>query len=95
MKIYKLENLENGMVYIGRTNQQYLWTRKGQHKYSALNNKKPCSSKLLYDNCLDYKNIKIELLEELSTNSSILGEIRERFYINQFPNSVNILLRDD
>ncbi len=95
MKIYKLENIENGMTYIGRTNQQYLWTRKGQHKWSALNNKKPCSSKLLYDNCNDYKNIKIELLEELSTNSTLLGEIRERFYINQYPNSVNILLRDD
>ncbi len=60
MKIYKLENIENGMTYIGRTNQQYLWTRKGQHKWSALNNKKPCSSKLLNNNYNDYTNIKKE-----------------------------------
>ena len=95
MKIYKLENTENGMFYIGRTNQEHLWTRKGQHKYSALNDVRPCSSKHLYTNCSDMKNIKIELLEELSTNSKVLGEIRERFYINKFNDtSVNEKLRD-
>lgn len=93
MKIYKLINTENDMIYIGQTTQKLLSTRKGQHKYCSLNNIKTCSSKKLYDNCIDVKNIKIELLEELSTNSKLLGGIRERFYINQYPECVNEKLR--
>jgi len=94
MKIYKLVNTETGQCYIGQTTQN-ICVRKGQHKYSALNDVKPCSSKYLYNNCNDMKNIKIELLEELSTNSKVLGEIRERFYINKFNDtSVNEKLRD-
>jgi hypothetical protein len=93
MKIYKLENLENGKFYIGHTTQE-LCIRKGQHKYCFLNNIKPCSSKLIYQDCSDFKNIKIEILEELSTNSKMIALIREKFYINLYPDCVNILLRD-
>jgi len=94
MKIYKLTNTENGMIYIGQTTQKLLSTRKGQHKYSSVNNIKTCSSKKLYDNCIDVKNIKIELLEELSTSSTLLGGIRERYYINLYPECVNERLRN-
>jgi hypothetical protein len=94
MKIYKLINTENNMCYIGQTTQE-LCIRKAQHKYCSINNIKPCSSKKLYNNCINHKNIKIELLEELSTNSKMLGEIRERFYINLNPECVNEKLRDD
>mgnify|MGYP003113688616 FL=1 len=95
MKIYRLYNVENDECYIGQTTQQHLWTRKGQHKYSAINDVKPCSSKKLYNNCNNVKNIKIEELEELSTNSKMLGEIRERFWINYYNDKcVNQKLRD-
>ena len=93
MKIYKLENLENGKFYIGQTTQQ-LSIRKGQHKYCSINNIKPCSSKLIYQDCSDYKNIKIEILEELFTNSKMIALIREKFYINLYPDCVNKNLRD-
>jgi hypothetical protein len=93
MKIYKLENLENGKFYIGQTTQQ-LSIRKGQHKYCFLNNIKPCTSKLIYQDCSDYKNIKIEILEELFTNSKMIALIREKFYINLYPDCVNKNLRD-
>jgi len=94
MKIYRLVNIENDMCYIGQTTQE-ISVRKGQHKYCALNGIKPCSSKYLYHNCIDYKNIKIELIEELSTNSKVLGEIRERYWINYYDDKcVNEKLRD-
>jgi hypothetical protein len=94
MKIYRLVNTENDMCYIGQTTQE-ICIRKGQHKYCALNDIRPCSSKYLYSNCNDYKNIKIELVEELSTNSKMIGEIRERYWINYYNNKcVNEKLRD-
>jgi len=95
MKIYRLYNVETNQCYIGQTRQANLWTRKGQHKYSAINNIKPCSSKKLYNNCINHKNIKIEELEELFTNSKLLGEIRERYWINYYNDTcVNEKLRD-
>jgi hypothetical protein len=95
MKIYRLYNVENDECYIGQTTQRLISRRKGQHKYSAINDIKPCSSKKLYSNCINHKNIKIEQLEEIFTNSKRLGEIREKYWISYYNDTcVNEKLRD-
>jgi len=74
MKIYKLIN-EEGLIYIGKTNNKYLSSRLAVHKSQALSSKKKykCSSYILFTS-----NVNIELLEETEDN------LKELYYINLY-----------
>jgi hypothetical protein len=82
-QIYKLYNEdEPDKCYIGST-IQLLCKRYKNHKKT----KNECASKILFEN---NKKPIIELLEKYPCNNKYELEIRERYWIEQFPNKINL-----
>lgn len=81
-KIYKLYNEDDpDRCYIGST-VKTLKQRYSQHK----NKNNDCVSKILFEN---NKTPKIELIEDYPCETLNQLLIRERFYIEQYPNKIN------
>jgi len=89
-KIYKMECNKTGRVYIGSTRTRLLCLRKAQHKYQAkhLPKKNVTSAKVMENN-----DFKMEMIEDCSYVKS-MEELykRERYYIENTPNVVNMIL---
>lgn len=81
-KIYKLYNEdEPDKCYIGSTARE-LSRRYSQHKSDL-----DCTARILFE---DNKTPIIELLEEYPCISKKELEIRERYWIDEYPNRINI-----
>ena len=81
-KIYKLYNEdEPDKCYVGST------VRELSDRYSNHKNNLNCISRILFEN---NKTPIIELLEEYPCVSKKELEIRERYWIEQYPNKINI-----
>ena len=89
-KIYKMECNQTGKVYIGSTRSRLLCLRKAQHKYQAkhLPKKNVTSAKVMEAN-----DFKMEMIEDCSYVNS-MAELyqRERYYIENTPNCVNMTI---
>lgn len=77
--IYKIENLANGKVYVGKST--HIKVRFKSHKYELKNNKHYNSHLQKSWNKYGSKNFTFKILEEC--DESIIDE-REKYYINHF-----------
>ena len=75
-RIYKIENDENDLIYIGSTTQK-LTRRYSEHKCK---NKNPI---------MNYKNTVIHLIEQFRFNEITELKKREQFYLNKHNNKIN------
>jgi len=78
-KIYKIVDCENGNTYIGSTKQKYISKRLSRHREPT----NTCSSKMIINN----NNYIYELVEICDFDNV---KERERYYINNTPNCINI-----
>lgn len=86
-KIYKLyvPGLEDN-CYIGST-YNTLYHRYAQHKYAAkLDSQKKCAASQMFQ---DGNEVVIELIENFPCNSKQELEVRERYWLEQFPEAIN------
>jgi len=89
MKIYRIFSEEGNCCYIGKTRAKLLCKRLAQHRYNFRNNIGSCTS----FNVLKFNDCKIELVETLGENDC--SKEREKYYINNFKNTVNKYLNKD
>jgi hypothetical protein len=92
-KIYKIECLTTGLIYVGSTTKQYLSQRlvhhrKDYNKYINGNGKYPFTTSF---KILENDNYRIELLEEVNCESKDQLYAREGYYIRTL-NCVNRLV---
>lgn len=89
MKIYRIFSETGNCCYIGKTEARLLSKRLAQHKYNFINRIGACSCWEV----LKYNDCKIELVETLGENDN--SKDREKYYINNFKNTVNKYLHND
>ena len=84
-KIYKITSEQTDKIYIGSTIQT-LNRRFSQHNFT----KKKCS--ITSNQIVKYEDAKIELIENYPCNSKKELHARERYYIENTPNTINLLI---
>ena len=82
-KIYKLTSKQTDNIYIGSTIQT-LTRRLLQHKYDIKRGYNNSSKEIL-----KYDDVRIELIEEYPCNIKKELHTRERYYIENTPNTIN------
>lgn len=89
-KIYKLidKSNDNKVIYIGSTTQK-LNERFRKHK--SLSKFKPHIKVYNYISNIGWNNVDIELIENFNCNNKKELETRERYYIDEFETSLNIV----
>ena len=87
-KIYKIECLTTGLIYVGSTTKKYLSERLTAHrtKYTSYKNGKYCF--VTSFKVLEHNNYRIDLLETVDCNTKDELRAREGFYIRAL-NCVN------
>jgi hypothetical protein len=81
-KIYKIECLQTGQVYIGSTTQRYVCQRLGSHAHESRTARNNCTSHQI----LERNNYSVTVLETVPVEDRFE---RERYYIMNTPNVVN------
>jgi hypothetical protein len=89
--IYKLYADDIDLVYIGSTTD--IERRMYQHRFDARHDDRNCQSVLLYS-LSDYE-VKYEILELYPCTTRNEKELRERYWILQFDNAVNLRVPAD
>lgn len=84
-KIYKIECLDSGMVYVGSTTQRYVCQRIGCHRHENKTAQNKCTSHLV----LERNNYTVSVLEQVPVEDRFE---RERHYIMSLPNVVNKII---
>lgn len=82
-KIYKVVSPSTESCYIGSTNLKYLSMRFARHRSDAEN------GATRYNDLFDYKDARIELVEDYPCSSREALLFRERYWIENTPNVVN------